>query len=162
MIIIKTHIYESDILQRRTLLQSKTKIIDDPEVDGTIWLDINKNGINPNSNLEYDTIRLSTNRDSVLESQYFGFTLHSFTNFEKQFEKNRLKLVGDLSQISKINISSAYKVAEIKADTDKMFDAIKIVSDKLNEIVEKEIKKWKELDDDRNLFRISRSELYKR
>ena len=154
MIIIKTHIYGRD-----GLMQSEITNIGNSEVDGTVWLDINTDGIKPNANLGYDTIRLSFNRDSAFESQYFGFKIHSFTNSEKRFGKNNLKLVGELSQISKTTITSAFELNEIKVDANKMFNAIETVSNKLNEIVEKEIKEWEELNANQNVIEMEESKL---
>lgn len=139
MIIIKAHIYV-----KNNLMQSKTKIINNSGVDGTLWLDINKNGIKPNVN---DTVNLTYGRDNILESRYFAFRLSSPNDWSKLFKKDKLDLVGDLIQLPRLNTISIFKINEIKADADELFEAIELSLNTFDEFIEDEAKEWEELSD---------------
>ena len=65
MIIIKTHIYEN-----QELIESKTKIIDKLDLDGTIWLHISKD------NTGYDNAYIDPDEISGIESQYYRFRFY--------------------------------------------------------------------------------------
>ena len=56
-------------------------------------------------------------------------------------------------------IYDAFELNEIKVDANKMFNAIETASNKLNEIVEKEIKEWEELNANQNVIEMEESKL---
>lgn len=129
MVIIKTHIYQNEELS-----QSKTNIIDNLDVDGTIWLHISKD------NTGCDDIYIDPDEISGIESQYYRFRF--YYDYSEQ-KLDGLNIIGVLKQIESVNITSDVGVKKLKEDADKLFEAVEIVKGKLNEIFEEEISKSK-------------------
>ena len=129
MIIIKTHIYEN-----QELIESKTKIIDKLDLDGTIWLHISKD------NTGYDNVYIDPDEISGIESQYYRFRF--YYDYSEQ-KLDSLNIIGVLKQIESVDITNSSQVKRLKADADKLFEAVEMVKGKLNEIVEEEVSKGK-------------------
>lgn len=129
MIIIKTHIYEN-----QELIESKTKIIDKLDLDGTIWLHISKD------NTGYDNAYIDPDEISGIESQYYRFRF--YYDYSEQ-KLDSLNIIGVLKQLESVDITNSSQVKRLKADADKLFEAVEMVKGKLNEIVEEEVSKGK-------------------
>ena len=129
MIIIKTHIYEN-----QELIESKTKIIDKLDLDGTIWLHISKD------NTGYDDVYIDPDEISGIESQYYR--LRFYYDYSEQ-KLDSLNIIGVLKQIESVDITNSSQVKRLKADADKLFETVEMVKGKLNEIVEEEVSKDK-------------------
>ncbi|PEG96397.1 hypothetical protein CP360_06930 [Lactobacillus sp. UMNPBX9] len=129
MIIIKTHIYEN-----QELIESKTKIIDKLDLDGTIWLHISKD------NTGYDNVYIDPDEISGIESQYYRFRF--YYDYSEQ-KLDGLNIIGVLRQIESVNITSDVGVKKLKEDADKLFEAVEMVKGKLKEIVGEEVSKGK-------------------
>ena len=129
MIIIKTHIYEN-----QELIESKTKIIDKLDLDGTIWLHISKD------NTGYDDVYIDPDEISGIESQYYRFRF--YYDYSEQ-KLDSLNIIGVLKQLESVDITNSSQVKRLKADADKLFEAVEMVKGKLNEIVEEEVSKGK-------------------
>ena len=129
MIIIKTHIYEN-----QELIESKTKIIDKLDLDGTIWLHISKD------NTGYDNVYIDPDEISGIESQYYRFRF--YYDYSEQ-KLDSLNIIGVLKQLESVDITNSSQVKRLKADADKLFEAVEMVKGKLNEIVEEEVSKGK-------------------
>ena len=129
MIIIKTHIYEN-----QELIESKTKIIDKLDLDGTIWLHISKD------NTGYDNVYIDPDEISGIESQYYRFRF--YYDYSEQ-KLDSLNIIGVLKQIESVDITNSSQVKRLKADADKLFEAVEMVKGELNEIVEEEVSKGK-------------------
>ena len=129
MIIIKTHIYEN-----QELIESKTKIIDKLDLDGTIWLHISKD------NTGYDNVYIDPDEISGIESQYYRFRF--YYDYSEQ-KLDGLNIIGVLRQIESVNITSDVGVKKLKEDSDKLFEAVEMVKGKLKEIVGEEVSKGK-------------------
>ena len=129
MIIIKTHIYEN-----QELIESKTKIIDKLDLDGTIWLHISKD------NTGYDNVYIDPDEISGIESQYYRFRF--YYDYSEQ-KLDSLNIIGVLKQLESVDITNSSQVKRLKADADKLFEAVEMVKGELNEIVEEEVSKGK-------------------
>lgn len=129
MIIIKTHTYKN-----QELIESKTKIIDKLDLDGTIWLHISKD------NTGYDDVYIDPDEISGIESQYYRFRF--YYDYSEQ-KLDSLNIIGVLKQIESVDITNSSQVKRLKADADKLFETVEMVKGKLNEIVEEEVSKDK-------------------
>ena len=129
MIIIKTHTYKN-----QELIESKTKIIDKLDLDGTIWLHISKD------NTGYDDVYIDPDEISGIESQYYRFRF--YYDYSEQ-KLDSLNIIGVLKQIESVDITNDVGVKKLKADADKLFEAVEMVKGELNEIVEEEVSKGK-------------------
>ncbi|MDF4188174.1 hypothetical protein PV941_03685 [Ligilactobacillus salivarius] len=129
MIIIKTHTYKN-----QELIESKTKIIDKLDLDGTIWLHISKD------NTGYDDVYIDPDEISGIESQYYRFRF--YYDYSEQ-KLDSLNIIGVLKQLESVDITNSSQVKRLKADADKLFEAVKMVKGELNEIVEEEVSKGK-------------------
>ena len=129
MIIIKTHTYKN-----QELIESKTKIIDKLDLDGTIWLHISKD------NTGYDDVYIDPDEISGIESQYYRFRF--YYDYSEQ-KLDSLNIIGVLKQIESVDITNSSQVKRLKADADKLFETVEMVKGKLNEIVEEEVSKGK-------------------
>lgn len=129
MIIIKTHTYKN-----QELIESKTKIIDKLDLDGTIWLHISKD------NTGYDDIYIDPDEISGIESQYYRFRF--YYDYSEQ-KLDSLNIIGVLKQLESVDITNSSQVKRLKADADKLFEAVEMVKGELNEIVEEEVSKGK-------------------
>lgn len=129
MIIIKTHTYKN-----QELIESKTKIIDKLDLDGTIWLHISKD------NTGYDDVYIDPDEISGIESQYYRFRF--YYDYSEQ-KLDSLNIIGVLKQLESVDITNSSQVKRLKADADKLFEAVEMVKGKLNEIVEEEVSKGK-------------------
>ena len=129
MIIIKTHTYKN-----QELIESKTKIIDKLDLDGTIWLHISKD------NTGYDDVYIDPDEISGIESQYYRFRF--YYDYSEQ-KLDSLNIIGVLKQIESVDITNSSQVKRLKADADKLFEAVEMVKGELNEIVEEEVSKGK-------------------
>ena len=129
MIIIKTHTYKN-----QELIESKTKIIDKLDLDGTIWLHISKD------NTGYDDVYIDPDEISGIESQYYRFRF--YYDYSEQ-KLDSLNIIGVLKQLESVDITNSSQVKRLKADADKLFEAVEMVKGELNEIVEEEVSKGK-------------------
>ena len=129
MIIIKTHTYKN-----QELIESKTKIIDKLDLDGTIWLHISKD------NTGYENVYIDPDEISGIESQYYRFRF--YYDYSEQ-KLDSLNIIGVLKQLESVDITNSSQVKRLKADADKLFEAVEMVKGELNEIVEEEVSKGK-------------------
>ena len=129
MIIIKTHTYKN-----QELIESKTKIIDKLDLDGTIWLHISKD------NTGYDDVYIDPDEISGIESQYYRFRF--YYDYSEQ-KLDSLNIIGVLKQLESVDITNSSQVKRLKADADKLFEAVEMVKGELNEIAEEEVSKGK-------------------
>ena len=132
MIIIKTHTYKN-----QELIESKTKIIDKLDLDGTIWLHISKD------NTGYENVYIDPDEISGIESQYYRFRF--YYDYSEQ-KLDSLNIIGVLKQLESVDITNSSQVKRLKADADKLFEAVEMVKGELNEIVEEEVSKGKNWD----------------